>query len=457
MKRKKNFKFNLYLFLIIGLICQSECTVPIQSDDNPEVISGSEIALNMDYWNCVDVEPDLDKQDILLSITRNYDLMEFNNPKPLLAYMLAVLTDSATLEIVGAISNEILDLRSTPERVTAINEYTSTYFTHTQTEAMFAEIPWHDPWGLDLPSGQPRYKKLLPTEMRAMSELTGKISGKCMTLAHLLTGIFYWLGSDQDDIMIFVTQSPGYRHANAMLMYEDSLIFTNNQYLALASDYPDGSIPGPISILGIYNHEKTINWEYTIQDYLSVNAFIGPESAMEMFCNNFNVPLQCISRPYQLEHFHGRRELLDEIYCNRLNSELAFLSKYAAQSLYVKLPEYYLQASLLCSGPKDLAKTLSSPAELFLWMADNLGSTSIFPEPYDHIMTADQVQTFQTGGFKDQAVLAFTVLTHMGYKPLLYLTANDAYLAIDEDTLSVRNWEKVNQIQDQVVFGPLTI
>ncbi|MBN2602358.1 MAG: hypothetical protein JXR87_10225, partial [Candidatus Marinimicrobia bacterium] len=328
---------------------------------------------------------------------------------------------------------------------------------HTQTEAMFTEIPWHDPWGLDLPSGQARYKKLLPTEMKAMSGLTGKISGKCMTLAHLLAGIFYWLGSEQDDIMIFVTQNPGYRHANAMLIYEDSLIFTNNQYLALISDYPDGSIPGPISILGIYNHEKAINWEYTIQDYLSVSTFKGSESAMETFCNYFNVAPQCIFKPYQLDHFRSRRDLVDKIYSNRLNSELAFLSKYAAQSLYVKHPEYYLKASIQCSGPKDLAVTFSSPDDVFNWVQSNLDSCSIFPESGEHIMTADQVLVFKTGSIKDKAVFAFTILAHLGIKPVLYLGPDDAVIAFNEMIFSFKQCDYIEEIPEDIIIGPLLL
>ena len=452
-----NTRIIRYLIFLSAILPYTNCTILTQSDTEDEIIFGSDISLKTEYWRNVAAEPDLNKQDVLLSITRNYDIMEFDHPGPLLAYMLAVLTDPVTTEIADRISEELKYLKTTPERVNSINEYTSTHFTHTQTEAIFADIPWHDPWGLDLKSGSPRYKKLLPSEMKAMSVLTGKISGKCMTLAHLLTGIFYWLGCDQNDLMIFITQNSGYRHANAMLKYEDRLVITNNQYLALAGDYPNGSVPGPIPIIGIYNHEKSLNWKYTIRDSLSITAFSGSGSAMESFCQCYNISDQCATNPHSLKNLNDRQEVVGNIYKNSLVSNIAFMSKYAAQSLYVKHPEYYLQASLLCSGPKDLAESFLSTESLYSWMNTNLDSLSIFQESGDHIMTADQVLVFETGSIKDRAVFAFTILRHMSYDPVLYLGLNDAFIVVDSDTLSVKSLQKVENIPEEIIFGPLTV
>ena len=439
------------LLAVLALIFL-QCTMPVQHEDTVDSFAGTEISLVPEYWAAVADEPELSEAAALRAIGRGYDIMDFSDPRPLLAYMIAVLADTVTAEIVGDIRDSLEGLGSTTERVAAIHAYTAGHMSHTQTDPAFAEIPWKDPWGMDLISQQPRYKKLLPTEMKAMTLHTGKISGKCMTLAHLVTAIFYWLGSQPDDIMIFVTQNQGYRHANSMLVYEDSLVFTNNHHLDLFSHGPGEGIPGPVHILGFYNHEKAANWDYTIVAIIDESAFAGDSSAIQTFCGKYAVPEGCFACPQALGRYHSRRALVEDIYRNRLDPELGFLVKYAAQSLYVRHPEYYLQASLRCSGPKDLAGSLENPAAVFAWIAENIRDGSIFAEAGSHLMTADQVLVFETGSAKDRAVLAYTLLKKMSLEPQLLITSSDAYVTIDEEIWSLVSGEPVARPEGRVFF-----
>jgi hypothetical protein len=90
------------------------------------------------------------------------------------------------------------------------------------------------------------------------------------------------------------------------------------------------------------------------------------------------------------------------------------LAKYAYQSLYVKHPEYYLSASLNSSVVRNLAASLNSEIEIFEWIRTHIRYGSIFNNGEERLMTADQVLVFQQGSYKDQAVLAFTLLRHLG-------------------------------------------
>jgi hypothetical protein len=340
--------------------------------------------------------------------------------------------------------------------VAKISEYTANHVSHTQIEPQFQNYPWKDPWGIEISSGHPTYKKLLPAEMKAMSCYTGKISGKCMTLAHLLAGIFYWLGVAPEDMLTFITQNPGYRHANAMLVFEDSLIFTNNQYLTIF-DPPGGCISAPISVIGFYNPEMTVNWEHVVQSDIDKYCFLSNQSAVETFLQKFEINENCVSHEYQLPNYHSRRELSDAVFLNSQHLDIFYLARYASQSLYVKHPEMYLKASLGSSLAKETAESLATPEQIFGWIAANIATKSIFAEWQDHIMTADQVLVFRQGGVKDQAVLAYTLLKHQGLSPRLYLTLDNAFLEFGEQLISVRHWETVDVIQERILLGPLAI
>ena len=67
-------------------------------------------------------------------------------------------------------------------------------------------------------------------------------------------------------------------------------------------------------------------------------------------------------------------------------------------------------------------------------------------------MTADQVLVFQRGGLKDQAVLAHTLLSHMGYEPMVQLTKHNAYITYNGKKVEVSSWRKVRIIEEEVLL-----
>jgi hypothetical protein len=115
------------------------------------------------------------------------------------------------------------------------------------------------------------------------------------------------------------------------------------------------------------------------------------------------------------------------------------------------MPEMYLKASLRSSRPKELALTLKNENAIFSWIKSNIRPGSIFIDAPERIMTAEQVIVFKKGGFKDQAVLAFTLLKHNGFKPIIKITRDNAYITFENGKIfQAGDWEPVNSIDGQV-------
>jgi hypothetical protein len=131
---------------------------------------------------------------------------------------------------------------------------------------------------------------------------------------------------------------------------------------------------------------------------------------------------------------------------------LAVLTKYAYQSLYVKNPELYVRASLRAPQAKELTGRLDSADDIITWITTNVTQGSIFGDEENRIMVADQVIVFKTGGPKDQAVLACTLLTLKGYHPVMTITTESAYLQYEGKIYDAQTWDTVDSVQGTVTL-----
>jgi len=136
-------------------------------------------------------------------------------------------------------------------------------------------------------------------------------------------------------------------------------------------------------------------------------------------------------------------------------------TKYAYQSLHVEKPELYLRASLRSPRAIELAERLGSAdeiiewikknvGEIIEWIKKNVGTGSIFEEYQERVMLADQVIVFKTGGLKDQAILAFTLLKLKGYDPVVTVTTDTVYVEFDGRMYDVKDWNVVDSVTGTV-------
>ena len=125
-------------------------------------------------------------------------------------------------------------------------------------------------------------------------------------------------------------------------------------------------------------------------------------------------------------------------------------TKYAYQSLHVEKPELYLRASLRSPRAIELAERLGSADEIIEWIKKNVGTGSIFEEYQERVMLADQVIVFKTGGLKDQAILAFTLLKLKGYDPVVTVTTDTVYVEFDGRMYDVKDWNVVDSVTGTV-------
>jgi len=416
-----------------------------------ENASKVELKLSPEFIKAAKRETGLNEKDILAVINRwhgeLYSDTEESN-KTTLAYMLAVLIDPVTSEMSNELKEKIAKATTDKEKMMNIYNWGKNRLRHTQFEKVFQGFPGRDPWGLKDNDRRPTFKKLLPSEMKAMTMHIGYASAKCITLANFMASLYIHLGINPDDIIILLIRQKNYRHAFALMKYENQLYHLENVLMGPHSFFKMSEI----HVLGVINHNGIIYKSFTIQNSeLKTADLITDKPFITEFLEHYNIFGEF--KNYHLdEHFDlsDTGNLKSSVFLNKEQSDIAYLAKYAYQSLYVKYPEYYLSASVRSSVPKELAGTLATPGKIFEWMRTHIAFGSIFEDSRERLMTADQVLVFQRGSLKDQAVLAYTLLKHKGFEPEILLTEDNAYVKPDKKYISVKDWKKVKKYRGKL-------
>lgn len=408
---------------------------PITELATPETAGAPNLALSPQLVELTRTECAVDARDAIEAINRWTGELYPYNEKASCAYMLAMLLDPVTAQVREAFERASAGGGGTPaEKIAQINEWTLAHMSHTQFDPAFADFPANDPWGtIDTGPGG-TYRKLLPSEMKAMRFHTGRISGKCMTLAHLIAGAFLQMGVAPDDLFILhMRTGPRMTHGAALFRYEGELFTINNMAVGPAP-LENGTNAHPLEVIGLYNHLLQQPCHLAMAAGTTDAALLSnAPSLLDGFVENYRLDARLTEHPHALPcPLADRHALLRCVVEQSPASEVACLTKYAYQSLYVTHPEYYVAASLRTSAPYELAKALGDArggAEaVFAWIAGHIAGGSIFPDHGHRIMTADQVLVFQQGSPKDKAVLAATMLTHLGIDSEMLLTDADAYV-----------------------------
>jgi tetratricopeptide (TPR) repeat protein len=449
----------LFLRLIISVILVSSFTsLRAQHryptvENLPETGKVSEgIELRSGWEESVRWETDLEESDILSCIQKWHGQVYDGETDISTPYMLAILLDPVIDKMVQAVKDTMATASSTAGRVEAMNAWLLKYMVHTQMHPRFKGYPGNDPWGLNYLFDSPTFKKLLPSEMAAMKLHTGKISGKCITLANLVTSLFVRMGVNEQDIVHLIMQMKNYRHGGALVRYEDEILLVNNNTVQVFR-IP----PGPeqqIPVIAAYTHRffRDVSFSITM-DRIDSDALRQEGKLFETFAgqmgipevvDNDAVPLPCdLNDPEDLKRavFESTRRTRD-----------LDLARYAYQSLYVKHPGYYLTASAQMSGPCQLSKNLKDSDAVFSWIQDHIRNGSIFPDGQERLMTADQVLVFQQGSAKDKAVLAYALLCHLGHDPEILLTAGGAYIRDGKRLIDASSGKDAGSVKGRVLF-----
>jgi|GEM_PF-1476533 len=376
-------------------------------------------------------EPALDEAEILSVIKRWQNDIFSGSVQATLAYQAAVMMDPAVDAVADTLRATMAAAgASLHECLTALNQWTFSHMGHTQFDPQFSGLPGKDPWGVmdDLPF--PTFKKLLPAEMAAMEKLTGRISGKCMTLAHSMAAVFLRLGVSPDDVLFLHILLGDVRHGVALVKFEGALLLVNN-FSVIPYRFPQKKGSDSVPVIAVYTLKdfRSVDFSITAHSFTAAD-FSGEGALVPAFLDKLAL------RP--LFPRYGRRQPVDFSNPEAIKAQIfspstdpvTALTRYASQSLLVKHPEYYLTASLRQSGPRALADSLQSREDVLAWVAEQIVPGSIFPDSRSQLMTADQVLLFRQGSPWDRAVLAYTLLTHIGETPQCLLSEKHGFIQL---------------------------
>jgi hypothetical protein len=104
------------------------------------------------------------------------------------------------------------------------------------------------------------------------------------------------------------------------------------------------------------------------------------------------------------------------------------------------------------SEARNLSGRLKSEEEIFDWIRTHIRHGSIFQDSEGRLMTADQVLVFQQGSFKDQAVLAYTLLKHKGLDPVIKIAADNAFIEVNDRVYDFKKGRNVYTISAEILM-----
>jgi hypothetical protein len=361
------------------------------------------------------------------------------------AYMLSFLIEPFVPRIVAEVHVGAADEGEVARNIAT---WAASDLVHIQTLSTFRDQCGHEPWG-GIPSGkdcEPFLKKSNAGEMVATSMYSGKLTGGCEALPSLVESVFALSGAPWDDIVILRLKS----HDLGLVRFGGQIYLINNTVVsavdeatkkALLTNTYDGF--GSYSVV-VYGELAKQGGSFALDE----TVFSADHSLLE------NLLLLTGTRDQGVKDAAAG---LGTPEGGRIDSArvLAFnpLATYAYQSLGVSDPESYLKASAQAPRARELASELKDGADVARWIHDNVAYGSIFEDSARRIMTAEDVIVLRTGSWKDQAVLASVLLKRMGYSPEMFVTADDAFVALGDGTVyQARGWQEVPAISGTVLL-----
>ena len=357
------------------------------------------------------IEPD--NIDLYTAILKNHHLL-YNNFKNPAIILNAVITD-----IENNNSNWNIPLITSESDFVKFIEYCQNEILHTQNLSIYSNFPGNDPWGeiyIENKRKMPSYKKLLPSEMIAMSQMTGKITGKCTSISHYISSILRLSGISENDIFLLRMKS----HTIGLFEYNNQIYLINNNTIVRIQELNNDFYKN--QFFGLYNDKY-----YSSNGFKISPTLVDYKGSLKSFFENNN----------QIQ--------LDEI--DKIENK-EVLVKYAYQSIHVPNLEYYYSYSLNSPHTNDLARKTRDLDEIIKYLNEYIKNESIFPDDLDRIMLPDQVLVFKKGNYRDQALLTAVLLKINDHDSTIFFTNHNAYVKVDNLIIDFSTKEYIDSIED---------
>ena len=361
------------------------------------------------------------------------------------AYMLSFLIEPFAPRIVAEVHVGTADESEVARNIAT---WAASNLVHIQTLSTFRDQCGNEPWG-GLPSGkdcEPFLKKSNASEMVATSMYSGKLTGGCEALPSLVTSVFALSGAPWEDVVILRLKS----HNLGLVRFGGQIYLINNTVVSAVDEATKKALLantyygfGSYSVV-IYGGLANQGWSFALDE----TVFSADHSLLE------NLLLLTGTRDQWTK---DAAAALGTPEGGRIDPGRVFgfnpLVAYAYQSLGVSDPESYLKASAQAPRARELGSELKDGADVARWIRDNVAYGSIFEDSTRRIMTAEDVIIFRRGGWKDQAVLASVLLKRMGYSPEMFVTADNAFVALGDGTVYQANgWQEVPEVSGTVLL-----
>lgn len=312
-------------------------------------------------------------------------------------------------------------------------------FAHTQSLKKFQNMPGKEPWGEIY--FNPVYKKLLYSDMKAMSVYSNKITGECTSLANLFLGVLRILGLEAENILNIRTDG----HTFGLFKVEESLyIINNNDILPVNNDIENWLKER--TYYGFYNDRYYYSGEFTITD----NFFKSKDSLLKRIENITLEKPGMYSYIEQLE-LENRDVLFKETF--QSNNDFSTLIAYTYQSLEVPNPSLYIRASTMTPKVIELSRELTTIPMILQWISENTILESIYSEEENRIMTGDQVVVYKKGGPRDRAMLFASILVLQGHNPTINIAKENAYVENSGLIYDMKQCQTVSLPEEEIIIS----
>jgi hypothetical protein len=276
----------------------------------------------------------------------------------------AAMVDPAVIELNAMVSDEEDNL------LFDIGAMLQEQVENSHSVEAFQDLPGKNPWG---ETDKPVYKKLLPSEMKAMNVYAGQYAGDCSSISHLTVALCRMNGIPEDDIFVLRTK----QHSLVLVQYQSVVYMINDTYV-------DELSPVELFFVNLYWNTGLYNDRYSARAgyVLSKDKLSGPGTLKEKFERHYNVQF---------------RDMQDEWTAE----EVETLTNLAMQKRSTPIADVVSASE---RGPlvNHLFPTLPTIEASVDWLNENVGTASIFP--YDAFMTPDQVIVFKTASPFDKAL-----------------------------------------------------
>jgi len=325
--------------------------------------------------------------------------------------------------LVDPVLDEIIDQQKfgnnfNAETVQLLGDWSENAIAHTQLLEDFKSEPGKDPWGVS--EGIPTFKKLLPSEMLAMSKFSSKYTGKCGSIANSLYAIMRKMGMKSEDGVIARLGN----HTIGLFKVEDKIYVIDNNYV------------GELS-------EKFI-------EKVSRYRYYGFYNDQVSFKGSFKITLEMLKSSNSIieEIITGNSIKEEDLFRMNMNSDYI---DFATQSMNVDDQSIYVEASSIGPVVTELSSQLEDFESITNWVENNITTQHILKID-NSIQTADQTIVFSSGDESDKGLLILSIMKIKDIKGELVKSDAGSYIVRRKEIYSISESNLVSEIKGKIIY-----